>query len=121
MTTPKKKPGRKPQHYTDAENNPVVGLARRPSDGRWRIIGTNITFTEPDERKAIAKFNALNRGETEPTVYLQMATETVKPIMKLNGGKSTDMVAELSEAELFIWFADQIRERPKYVAAQTGI
>jgi integrase len=31
------------------------------------------------------------------------------------------VVAELSEAELFTWFADQIRERPKYVAAQTGI
>lgn len=60
-TTPRRR-GRRPKHYTDSNGNPIPGLARRPSDGRWRVIGSDITFSEPDEKRAIARFYALTAG-----------------------------------------------------------
>ena len=50
------KRGRKAEHYRTSDDEVINGLARRPSDGRWRIIGTDITFTEPDEKLAIHRF-----------------------------------------------------------------
>lgn len=50
------KRGRRANHYITADGETIVGLARRPADGRWRIIGTRITFTEPDEKLALHKF-----------------------------------------------------------------
>src|SRR3954463_8495189 len=52
----KSKRGRKPEHHRRPDGSYVQGLARRPSDGRWRIIGTDITFTEPDESLAVHRF-----------------------------------------------------------------
>lgn len=116
------KMGRKQKHHvTSYSGETIVGLSRRPSDGRWRVIGTQTTFTEPDERRAVAKFRALQRGESEPTVALQFATAAAVPVYNLNRAAPKTSVLEVSEAELFAWFAEQLRERPQYVAAQTGI
>src|SRR5258707_935857 len=51
-----RKRGRKPEHYRASWGDRINGLARRPSDGRWRVIGTDVTFSEPDERLAIHKY-----------------------------------------------------------------
>jgi integrase len=124
MTTRKKKPGRKPQHFTDSNNKPIEGLARRPSDGRWRVIGTDITFTEPNEVRAIARFRSIQRRE-EPEYWMRFAAEPITgdPLKEFNAPItcSEGQIKEFSEVELWAWFAEQIRERPKYVAAQTGI
>ncbi len=52
------------------DGNPVFGLSRRASDGRWRVIGTDITFTEPNKYRAIARFLSMQRGE-EPAHWLR--------------------------------------------------
>src|SRR5262245_3201716 len=126
MTTPKKKPGRRPEHYTDSNGTPIEGLARRPKDGRWRIIGTNITFTEENEQRAIAKFHRLRQpGNVFPEHWERHPKHVIDPnwnfkdfnapiIDDPNSGPRV-----YSEEELFVWFAEQIRERPKYVAGMT--
>ena len=43
------KTGRKQKHHVTSRGETLVGLSCRPSDGRWRVIGSRITFTEPDE------------------------------------------------------------------------
>jgi hypothetical protein len=45
------KVGRKQKPYRTSWNETIDGLSRRP-DGRWRIIGTQTTYSEHDERKA---------------------------------------------------------------------
>ena len=57
-----KKRGRKPAHFTTSDGKPIEGMARRPADGRWRIIGTDITFTEPDERLAVHRYRMWQAG-----------------------------------------------------------
>jgi hypothetical protein len=50
------KTGRKKVHHvTKYSGETIDGLSLMP-DGRWRVIGTQIRFTEPDERKAVLKF-----------------------------------------------------------------
>ncbi len=124
MTTPKKKPGRKRKHFPGPDGNPVFGLSRRPSDGRWRVIGTNTTFTEPNEYRAIARFLSMQRGD-EPEHWLQFAAQprSADPLADFNAPltRIEGQVKEFSTAELWSWFAEQIRESPKQVAAMTGI
>ena len=53
------KTGRKQKAWkTTFDGSTIDGLTRRP-DGRWRIIGTQKTYTEHDERKAIQRFYKL--------------------------------------------------------------
>jgi hypothetical protein len=52
------KPGREQKHHVTAKGKTIVGLSRRP-DGRWRVIGTQQTFRETDEEKAVARFYEL--------------------------------------------------------------
>lgn len=121
MTTTKKKTGRKQKHHTGPDGTPVIGLSRRPSDGRWRVIGTNITFTEPDERRAIAKFHRLRSGEV-PECWLHFPSQRRVPAYDFNAPLSNENpVNEFSAEEIWTWVAEQIREKPKHVAAMTGI
>src|SRR5579862_1917350 len=54
------KRGRKQHHHIDSRTGkPIVGLSRMSDGKRWRIIGTQERFTEPDEQKAIEKFRRL--------------------------------------------------------------
>lgn len=73
------KRGRKPEHYTPTwGGDPIVGLARRPGDRRWRIIGTDITFSEPDEYAAIARYYAWKRThEDKGMMNMPVATANV--------------------------------------------
>jgi integrase len=124
MTTAKKKPGRRANHH-EFNGKRIEGLARRPSDGRWRVIGTNITFTEPSEVRAIAKYYALKSGK-QPEQWLRIVPGQPNhpdPLENFSSPLSVDeaKVQEFTETELWVWVAEQIRERPKYVAACTGI
>jgi integrase len=68
------KRGRKAKHYVTSEGETIVGLSRRQSDGRWRVIGTQITFSEPDERLAVARYRQIqaSRDATgERVTFLQ--------------------------------------------------
>src|SRR5687767_14875785 len=59
MATTRKRRGRRAAHYRCSDGKVINGLARRPSDGRWRVIGTGATFVEPDELKAIGRFREI--------------------------------------------------------------
>src|SRR5665213_1650399 len=54
------KTGAKQKHYVASDGQTIVGLSRQ-TDLRWRIIGTAIRFTEPDEKRAIEKFHRMTR------------------------------------------------------------
>lgn len=102
----KAKTGRKRDDYVTSWGERIIGLSRRPSDGRWRIIGTQTTYTEADERTAVERFRELTNGNTEADA------------------ESAELLTRHSEAEMkrwCRWFAEQIRERPKWIAAQCGI
>lgn len=73
-----KKRGRKPASYTTSWNETINGLARRPSDGRWRIIGTDTTFTEPDERLAVHKFQSIVAQQKGETIDVPIAAGKVR-------------------------------------------
>ena len=104
------KTGRKPNHYVGPDGLPVAGLARLPS-GRWRIIGTNVRFTEPDERKAIEHFHRL-KGTDDGRL---LAEQRAKAMLTRPNVLAPD------ERQMFSWVADQIRIRPLYAAQQMGI
>src|SRR5687768_14392375 len=92
------KTGRKQKHFVTRNGKTIEGLSRM-SDGRWRVIGSQLRFTEPDEQKAIARFHELtdDRGAAiERTVY--------------------------SEVErMWDYVGQQIRTRPQWVAQRLGI
>jgi integrase len=67
------KRGRKAQHYTTTWDEPIYGLARRPSDGRWRVIATGYTFTEADERLAVHRFRTPTAGQQGETIRIPFA------------------------------------------------
>jgi integrase len=62
------KRGRHAEHYRSTWGEIINGLARRPSDKRWRIIGTDITYTEPDESVAIARFRRWQSQQAKQVV-----------------------------------------------------
>lgn len=57
------KRGRRAKHCVTSNGETIVSLARRPSDGRWRFIGTDITFSESDENQAIFRFRQWRRSQ----------------------------------------------------------
>ncbi len=57
----RKKAGRKRKPYVAANGDTINGLSR-VKDGRWRVIGTQIRFTEPDAQRAIDRFRELSDG-----------------------------------------------------------
>jgi hypothetical protein len=104
------KKGRKQRHYVSSTGETIVGLSRL-TDGRWRIIGTQIRFSESDERKAIERFRRL--GDSPDARW-----------KRINDLQRTEWLGEqpnFTNAELWLYVADEIRTRPEYVAEQTGI
>ena len=47
--------GRHSKPYRTSQGEEIQGLYHCP-DGRWRIVATGERFTEPDETRAVAKF-----------------------------------------------------------------
>jgi integrase len=124
--------GRKPQHFRDRNGVEIHGLARRPSDDRWRIIATGYTWTEPDEDKAIRKFRKLIGEKVfdglglspEDIAFLRMSPADIIDSNAATAiGRGFALVGKADEAWPRFWryVAEQIRTKPKWVAEQTGI
>ena len=125
------KRGRPVAIHDAANGDRIVGLMRL-KDGRWRASGPEkFTFSEPDERLAIARFRqweARKRGHG--TVYFPVPQP--KP-----GGPVEDMpvltsfdrsnpcqwkaTQHVDQAVAWAWVREQILTRPQYVAQMTGI
>jgi integrase len=123
-----RKPGRKPQHYRTSWGDCIPGLARRPSDGRWRVIGTGFTFTEPDERLAIHRY--LTQYAPRPKVSTvafpvpqppPAAPAELWPVLTTIDPASGRASQHVTEGALWSWFREQILVQPQYVARMTGI
>src|SRR4051812_17797784 len=104
--TSKIKKGRKLKPHVAADGTTINGISRRPSDGRWRIIATGFTFTEPDEAKAIERFRALTNGLTDAQ------REKFERGDRIN----------TAHMDRFWEFAGRmLRSQPQWVAQKTGV
>jgi integrase len=122
-----KKTGRKQKHYVSSTGETIVGLSRM-TDGRWRIIGTETRWSEPDEKKAIAQYRRktdsrqqmIDRiAKTDP----EFAERLAEPI-QYEGSvmwQISNGIYPWDEKKLLGWFATQLRQRPKQLAEITGI
>ena len=109
------KTGRKQKHHVNsATGKPVVGLSKM-KDGRWRIIGTQIRFSEQDEQRAIEKYRAITNSETHDERLLKAVSERME--------KFERVLAPLRDQHHPLWkdVAEYIRTRPQWVAEATGI
>lgn len=115
------KTGRKAQHYEHPQTGkPIIGLIRQ-KDGRWRVLETGERFTESDPIKAIDRFYKLTGSEKEDFDTIggmidKDGKTTLKGVARMNGG-----IRFFDEEQLWAWVATQLRERPKQIAAMTGI
>ena len=127
------KTGRKRKDFTDPSTGlPVIGLTRRP-DGRWRLIGTQTTFREPDIQKAIARFRQFtNRKKFPPHMTAEDIDFLTTPAATIIATSAATTLQygfyfreELPrlEAEKGLWryVGKQIIERPQWCAKMTGI
>jgi integrase len=102
------KTGRKQKHFVDpATGKPVVGLSRM-TDGRWRIIGSQTRFREPDVQKAIAKFRQLTSSHDPDKLALASIDRQMHPYAR-------------KDHPIWRYFAQQIADKPQWVAEATGI
>ncbi|HYO09727.1 MAG TPA: hypothetical protein VER17_12210, partial [Tepidisphaeraceae bacterium] len=67
-----RKRGRKAEHYKTSWDEPIYGLARRPSDGRWRNVATGEEWTEGEEELAIARFRQWERKQGYDTLTIRV-------------------------------------------------
>jgi len=129
------KTGRKQKAWnTTFDGSTIDGLTRRP-DGRWRIIGTQKTYTEHDERKAIQRFYKLQgikkfegTGLDEDEIkWLELADRNSQSLVDQNAvtaiSRGFALVGDSEDAWRKFWafVAHEIRTRSKHVAEQTGI
>ena len=119
--------------------DPVVGLMRL-GDGRWRASGPErFTFSEPDEKLAIARFREWEAGKhvsnlgklkvhaNADAAMIDIARRTIDAGGSLSatvepgpGGTWAVRDDQLSPAQ-WAWLRRQIIDRPKWVAERVGI
>lgn len=98
----------------------MPGLYKRP-DGRWRVMATGQRFTEPDERRAVARFRAM-QGPQLVDVPAQIGkAEPASPPDENGFTSGLIFKPEVPSESFWAWLRDQLITRPEYVAQMTGI
>jgi integrase len=127
-----RKRGRRQAFHRLPDGTEVAGLKRR-GDGRWRISATGETFTEPDERLAVARFQAIvgakeSRDVLMPVEAGGLAIEeafdkatTINVVLNFGLDGKRSVSRAVPEAEFWATVRQLILEKPKYVALMTGI
>src|SRR5438105_114973 len=80
------KRGRKAKPFVTPDDVTINGLNRRSNNGRWRIIGTDIEFTEPDINLAIHKFRMWEAEQQKDGIHLpagEAQCHELKPLTNL--------------------------------------
>ncbi len=136
-TTPK---GGRPTavYHPKFGGEPVVGL-HRLADGRWRISGPEkITFTEPDERLAIARFHDIQAKRNPKGSWVDLPVgeadiHQIGPLVeKAKKGRITitiprdprkpvEVARGYDEPAIWAWMREQIISQPKWCAERLGI
>jgi len=130
------KRGRHTAVYTAANGDQIVGLMRL-KDRRWRASGPEkYTFSEPDEKLAIAHFRqwqALKDGDGLVRIPVLIASSTKRATNnQVNAVLAPRVMTEGFDEEavttraafpdaIWAWVRQEILTRPKYVAQMTGI
>src|SRR5258706_12377613 len=105
------------------------------ADGRWRINATGQKFTEPDERRAVQRFDAFAVQRAEKItltvevedvpaagpVLHRMARQKLRIIPPRHIGDKVTVGHEVSAEEIWPWLREQLIHKPEYVAKMTGI
>ena len=140
-STPKKT-GRPIAVYRTADGTQVVGLWRL-TDGRWRASGPErFTFTEPDERLAVARYREWQQRNQTPNaarqvVHLTAATLGADINQRIRAGATEVSIDvpylpaetpplwlvsdDVLRPEQWAWLHAQILNRPQWVAERVGI
>lgn len=108
--------GRPSRPYRTSWGKDIEGLYKCP-DGRWRINATGQKFTEHDERRAVAKFLAMQEPDTvdSPSTVRSTSTPTGDGFTRIM------LHAETPAGEFWPWLREQMITRPEYVAKMTGL
>lgn len=135
------KRGRKNKHYVTTWGETIVGLYRAP-DGRWRHWVTNPDtgerkekkFTEPDEKRAISRFRAVDQPLTVDVPQTFRPTPLARePVAIVDHSDGHAQLARLPQdavqvGEIVVerdpyWATVRIAlcKTPAYVAAMTGV
>jgi hypothetical protein len=124
------KRGRKMAVHTAANGDRIPGLMRL-KDGRWRASGPEkFTFSERDERLAIARFlqwQAHKRGQAVvsfvvPPPAPETRAEDLPILTSFDHSTTPSRVTQhVDQSLIWTWVRDQILTRPLYVAEMTGI
>ena len=112
------KVGRKRRDHITAWGETVVGLSRI-ADGRWRVIGTHIRFTEPDERKAVERYYQLSGATVEGTICGVPIRARRSDLLSLR--EEVAQIIQKNEEAFYAVVAEDIRNHPQRVARMTGI
>jgi hypothetical protein len=136
-----KKTGRPPAVYHASWGEQIPGLMRL-GDGRWRLSGPDkVTFSEDDERLAVARFRAMQNAKSVvplPTVSIpfddpdesKMPIVDVspvdgrivnKPVAKSKARYQLSTPLGVPEAAVWAWCRQQILAEPKRAARMLGI
>ena len=139
LTTPSAKRGRPLAVHKMANGSQIPGLMLL-ADGRWRASGPDkFTFTEPDEKRAIARFRGWQEKHQSPNLGKMQVhgnaeeaiIDLVKRTMAISGVLTATLLPtgnggwSVSDSTLndeqWLWLREQITARPQWVAERVGI
>jgi integrase len=137
MIATKPKAGRKRKHYVDPETGKqVYGLGHDAKSGRWRVIGTNKFFREPDPAKAIERFRKMTNpqptaaellgagvwlGNYAGTLFEKITAAVAKHDLQVAGLLKGKNYEEDADDILMRLVGEEILRRPQWAAKKSGV
>lgn len=128
-----RKRGRPHKPYRTTDGQYINGLRRR-KDGRWVIVGTGKTFVEPDERRAVLRYQRWEAEQQRESIVdlsvpVEMFQSRAGVEAAMEAGAMVSGYADgtygvevgVPEPVLWDWMRKQLIERPEHAARQTGI
>jgi integrase len=135
QSTPRKR-GRPSAEHRLADGTKIIGLARHKGDKRWRISATGETFFEPDERLAVARFEAamakargedvielpLGRGMTpEAARRAALDAGTSRYRAYVRRGRPVEYVAAIGSPQFYAAVREMLIDDPIDLSLKTGV
>ena len=128
------RPGRPQKPYQTTWGEVIPGLTRC-ADGRWRIVAIEKRFTEPDERRAVARFKKWSRSQAQDSVLISVPSTSFDNRRSFNdawensgaelipayGDDPARLELEVPESIIWPWLREKLINNPGYVAEAVGI
>lgn len=135
LETPRKR-GRPSAQHRVADGTKIIGLTRHKDDGRWRISATGESFFEPDERPAVARFEAaMAKVRGEDAIELPLGSGMTPDAARqapLDAGTSryrayirrsrpVEHVAVIGSPQFYAAVREMLIDDPKDLGLKTGV